>query len=741
MALQNIHIKIKPKICKSMCNSICHTIDLVRDEICQKCNDDLMAMISPIAGSLSYKLTSIYIDFKLMEETLHIDFFLKVCRNGEYYILPCLNCLNIRNFASNLMADKSARKATTLDALLLDDRVVSDKLAEFANSKVKETILMFQNGQFPEPEDLQKALPDENKPGEYSVTATKLVTYFRKQHNPDVWNQLSQKYQARDGIRHRSIFWGRINYQVVNSHKLTVKFNVSVTGNYFNKISSPGDFTFEVPISRDIESVAEMFNNVAVTYAETAILKIWDAPREEKYRIVNCRTDKNDELCKGITKIMREYLDLRIGNIDSRFVNARVLWNDSPTCIVRDADQYFLSFSGVQRVPLEPKNKPLLEQHVVDLYDVLSDPEHALPPAHEGQWIRFAEYLVKEYERQLSAENLLKYAEPIKLRCCGTACTISVGENRMVVKGNDIRSDGKFAYYGSESLGDYASAADLAATIVAATIEIVRKLNFLDPWDRVNHAEAQILAYLKQHPNSTMTTLKQHILIDDVLAKSIPDLVDDLKNKGYISAATTSNRYGYYELLFIDPQYKRVDFSSVVRPYDIDDINYLKPEYRISVVRKAFISMTDETLSSVLEALHALSKKDVLAFCQDEKVQAKLLKLSPCDSDFVRTTLTQVLGSKKQVQGIFTERDIAKLEALTANKTLDGAESLCDFLAETDSQLINTFFKSDTGKQYLEDCPRESLEMLADTLFCIQGCKLLYNRVDKQLEKIAKTTE
>ena len=197
-----------------------------------------------------------------------------------------------------------------------------------------------------------------------------------------------------------------------------------------------------------------------------------------------------------------------------------------------------------------------------------------------------------------------------------------------------------------------------------------------------------------------------------------------------------SNTYAVYTTYYVNPKFINVPFGRYVTSYTLEDVAYLNTETQKEVIKREFErkSLKLEEALHLVEAMWMLPKYAIEELCQDELIRSKIFALPARDIDFIRTMLCPAVGNKT-IQNIFAERDYQQFEKLAASVTQRRVEKIADMIMEAEPQTVNAFFKEDIGTRFLAECKPKQLEYLADALFCATGCKMLYKRVEKMLQK------
>lgn len=675
--------------------------------------------LNQIFSGMDYSFIGFHIGLRCNPRAACCDLYVKFLKGQDSYILPYSMEFPLSNFIAPIASNKA-----TPSSLRLRETDIKMRFMQLIPANLPLAKRFWKECAAGQHRELiQKVFPDERKPYEHSVKAKDLIEYYSRPYDMSIWGELAKKYSSKNNLTYRKIAWKNISYHILPQNKIEVTCVAMLLSNAFPAVKLGGQFQYAVPLSRTLEPVIADFEKKVEKCVDPLLQELWMSDTPDKLDINRCRSNSNDdELFRSITKMMRNYMDPHIKKINAKFTKARVNWKDGKDYIAQRGDTYYLFFDKDVFVPLAPKEAPLNKQHIADDYDPRKDPEHTAAPRHEGEWIRFAEYLAEQYEKRLRKENLLDYTMPVNMEFKGIRADVSIANGAL-----------SFSSMNGKIGGHIYTVSQLMEIIINSAIEWIKRMNMMLPNSYVTAAEAKLITYLKLHPKTSATELKKNVPLEDINSQSVLDFIRAFQNNYYISTQTARDVYGTYNVLSLNPLYKSIRFSDYVRPYNLNDIEYLILPLKISVLSKALEEMNPESWPDVLNALQHLTKKNIVNLFNDTIVQRKLDECTSDDIDFIKASLMQLHNGTQIVQEIFAERDIKQMEMLASESITDNTETIADMLLELDATTINAFFRRDIGAKYLENCQTEQLEILADALVCIDGCTLLKNKIQKQL--------
>lgn len=621
-----------------------------------------------------------------------------------------------------------------------DIRKMQGELIMKAEARLPEVISqILVQAENPDMEHMQPLLEGEKTPYEKAIPAIDLVKYY----NANCSSQLKQKIeQAIDGSKKKKTGYHAVcdaaEFGKKGNDSVILKIRYCVCNAYTQPEKDGCEVALKLKLSADMDDLIKYVDAELDNILPTIVEQVWQRNFPEKYDFQIChqRHDESD-IHAFVDDLITNALKVRSKDIKTNHFSCSF---DRPTqniCIEKRDNSFFICCPMGEDVPLKPSNGKLLDQHIEkNYYNVMASPKKQPIPSNAIQWHHFCQYLSGAYERALSKKKKLQTYPTITVRVNVDAVFVSVGsyKARFTPRGITFRK-----HFPTLETKKPENAYELADAIISQAIVLTEDINKVVDGICLRPIEIEILSFLRNNPNSSMTFLCSSLKTADVFAKNYPYYIQRLIQAGLLSAKSVNGTYLVYEAYYVNPKYVNVPFEHYVTSYTLEDVPYLNVDKQKEVIKSEFErkSLKLEQALPVFDAMWRLPKKAIEELCQDEMIRSKIFAMPARDIDFIRTMLCPAVGDKT-VQKIFAERDHQQLEELAASVTQRRVEKIADMIMEVEPQTVNTFFKEDIGTRFLAECKPKQLECLADALCCAAGCKTLYKRIEKMLQKEKK---
>lgn len=588
----------------------------------------------------------------------------------------------------------------------------------------------------PDAEHMQPLLKGEKTPYEKAIPAVDFVSYY----NANCSSQLKQKIeQALNGAHQKKPGYHAVcdaaEFGKKGNNIAVLKIRYCICNAYTHPQGDYYEVDLKLKLSVDMDDLTKYVDTEIDNMLPAIVEQIWQSDPLERYDFQICRQRHDesdvhafvDDLITNTLKVLRKEIKKRHFSYSFELPTKNIF-------IEKRDNSFYICFPMGDDVPLKPSNGNLLDQHLEEnYYNVMTLPEVQPIPSNVIQWHHFCQYLSKAYERALSKNKKIQAYPTITVMVDLHDVRVSVGsyKARFSPRGITCRKD-----FPTLKTKQPENAYELADVFISQAIAIAEEINEVVDSICLRPVEAEILFFLIDNPNSSISYICWGVKAADVISKNYPHYIQRLLQADLICEKTMSNTYAVYTTYYVNPKFINVPFGRYVTSYTLEDVAYLNTETQKEVIKREFErkSLKLEEALHLVEAMWMLPKYAIEELCQDELIRLKIFALPARDIDFIRTMLCPAVGNKT-IQKIFAERDYQQFEKLAASVTQRRVEKIADMIMEAEPQTVNAFFKEDIGTRFLTECKPKQLEYLADALFCATGCKMLYKRVEKMLQK------
>ena len=737
--MKSVSKKIKRRI---QCEVVSR-LRLDRDEICAELQEKTLELVT--ASDISKdNVEKIYIRDVYGDATIAFSIACVLQYKGEFFYFEN----RLLDIPMDILASPHYHRVgkehikTDLKNIDWDEEELKDQLVSMVEGKlpdaIRRTLLRSNN---PDIEHLQPLLAGEIFPYQKAISASVFAKYYNFNCIPQLKQRITDTLAK--AAKKRKDYYAVCIMAEFSNEKENDSVSLKIICNLCNDYIHPKEFiykmTFKLKLTEDME---ELIKNVDAEIEEalpTIISRIWQGEFPEKYDLQICHKRRNESATHAfVDDLITDTLEPYSSGFKSEYITCSIKYSMKNIYIEKKEKGFYICLPVGEDIPLKPSNGKLMEQHVVaNYYNVMTSPKKQPIPANMMQWCLFSQYLSQVYERVLSKKKMKSQYPRIQVNVNTTVVTVIVVsyQARITPRGITFQNNTFPTLEGQNPDNAY----DLADAIIRQAIMATDEANKAAADMHLRPIEAKILSFLRDNPNSSITFICSSLKTADVLAKSYPYYIQKLLQEDVISAKSVTGTYVVYEAYYVTPKYVNVPFDHYVTSYTLEDVPYLNANTQKEIIKREFErkSLKLQQALPVFDAMWRLSKKAIEELCQDEVIRSKIFAMPARDIDFIRTMLCPAVGDKT-VQKIFAERDYQQLEELAASVTQCRVEKIADMIMEVEPQTVNTFFKEDIGTRFLAECKPKQLEYLADALFCADGCKTLYKRVEKMLQKEKK---
>lgn len=684
--------------------------------------------VIPEYSTNTVQFVSLYWEIETKDEKVVCDFYLKFREKGRYYCAATSTNFPVSFFVAPFYVGtaKKTPKIQRLAELALNDEDMFNRLKDILCERFpgisRSYIEQSRNV------TVCEILPDENKPCEQSISVDQFLEGYQNNYlaiyNSKVADMVNDKYPEGSTLHFK---FGGLKLNRAYGGSVSVSYRLLLDGEYISSVYKIGTFSYPVLASAYMEDIVQDFEVKCTRQIIKTAYELRPINERERYDLSVCFSNiKNGGQFAAAAQVLDSYFSAYTSDNKNNYLSFSRKHGERPMRISLRGDQYYLILEDTVLLPLEPANAPLEKQHIVDDYDLDTDPRQVKIPSDIFEWLKFCKYLSSVYQKQIEEKGLSDVPVrinvslyPLSARFNIAETSLTFGEGKKLPSVMDI---------------NYSHATDNAYELAAALSQIAVKksgqaANIMKNCS-ITAVEAIILTYIQHHPGAYTEEVRGNIRAKGITGSSIPSVLRDVRQSKFVRSASVQGKNGNNHIqVSIVPECTRIGFNKYVRPYDLRDIAYLTPSMKEHVIKEAIIDQDEDHVMQAFIELLKLPRVILISLCQNADVIKRFNALSPDNINYIKAALARAIGDKA-TQAIFAKREEQALETLMVSEDKD-IDALADLIMNTGSRTVNYVFNTQQGQRFLRNCSNEDLEIIADTLFCIEGCDELYTQINR----------
>ena len=720
-------VKLNSKIQPLICSRINEMVTTKKTDIDAVIEHKLYPDIISVYSTNTVQFVSLYWEITAKDEKVVCNFYLKFREKGRYYCAETTTNFPVSFFVAPFYIGtaKKTPKIQRLSELTLNDEdmfnrlkdILCERFSDISRSYIEQSRNV----------TICEILPDENKPCEQSISAKQFLESYQNNYlavfNSKAADIVNNKYPEDSTLHFK---FGGLKFNRAYGGSISVSYRLLLDGKYISSVYKIGTFSYPVLASAYMEDIVRDFEVKCTKQIIKTAYELRPVNERERYDLSVCFSNlKNGGQFAAAAQVLDNYFSSYTSDNKDNYLSFSRKHGERPMRISLRGVQYYLILEDTVLLPLEPANAPLEEQHIVDNYDLDTDPRQVKIPSNIFEWLKFCKYLSSIYQKQIEKKalsdvpvriNVSLYPLSAHFNIAGTP--LAFGEGKELPSFMDA---------------NYSHATDNAYELADALSQIAVKksgqaANIMKNCS-ITAVEAIILTYIQHHPGAYTEEVRENIRAKGIAGSSIPSVLRDVRQSKFVRSSSVSGKNGNRTQVSIVPECTRIDFNKYVRPYDLRDIAYLTPSMKEHVIKETIVDQDEDHVMQAFIELLKLPRMILISLCQNADVIKRFNTLSPDNIDYIKAALTRAI-SDKTAQAIFAKREEQALETLMNSKDKD-IDALADLIMDTGARTVNYVFNTQQGQRFLRDCSNEDLEIIADTLFCIEGCDELYTQVNR----------
>lgn len=533
-----------------------------------------------------------------------------------------------------------------------------------------------------------------------------------------------------------------IEFTAISDTNIEVRYKIEKRNSYCPSEKIDSSFVITLPSCEDYESLRNAFNRAVQKKIISIVQELWgqNSQYAERYDYKTCLAMSNiNPISASVARLIGECLKPCEQKIDGPYVAVVGRRGNEGIAIERMGWNYHITFPvgrdivlqsdgdsiSMQRVPVNPyekaetmKNKPL-PSNIVDLYC-------------------FASYLDTAYTEDINEKNLQASSPCIIIEIGKETVNFFVGKYRICLTRAGFSRNRNFPKL--DDWTDNNSAYDFAQAIIQQAISVSKEADAICSNRLFTPEEVQILEFVKTSKKAGIFMIKNNVRSDNIAEEGISHLVRKLYIGHFLDSVVTRDAKGALTLYALNPIFQNVDFweynkvlydTSSTSLYNLDDFPYLKPNAQETLLQ-SILSDEESKEEDVLRAFNLLlqmPQETVERLCKESPIVWRLNDLSDAGATYVEMALQKTTGNGELGKQVFAGKVYSQFENLAAEGTIENTQKIADLIMETNPDIVNGFFETEAGKQYLSSCDKEQREILADALVCVPACHELNAKI------------